>query len=152
MPTQAFWPGRESGVEEFQRAWVLLGDETGVSEKLVTDSISVMEVNQKPWDTLRLFLFFVVLFSLLVEMLLEGQDAQNLCQGGTDDSEMDPSFSWNLLAYFLYEAQYEYLSYECVIVRETLIQLNSFRYLSFLALLSLNYSFIYKGIIVLSRT
>lgn len=35
---------------------------------------------------------FVVLFSILVEMLLEGQDAQNLRQGGTDDSEMDPSF------------------------------------------------------------
>lgn len=37
-------------------------------------------------------LIFVVLFSILVEMLLEGQDAHNLHQGGTDDSEMDPSF------------------------------------------------------------
>lgn len=97
-------------------------------------------------------LIFVVLFSILVEMLLEGQDAQNLRQGDTDDSEMDPSFPWDLLAYFLYEAQYEYLSYGCVIVKETLTQLNSCRYLSFLLLWSLKYSFIYKGIIVLPRT
>lgn len=111
MPTQVFLPGRESGIEQFQRAWVLLGDETGVSEKLVTD-FHLHDRSDAMIHT-QTVLIFVVLFSILVEMLLEGQDAQNLCQGGTDESEMDPSFPWDLLAYFLYEAQYKYLSYGC---------------------------------------
>lgn len=92
MPTRAFWPARESGIEEFQRAWVLLGDETGVSEKLVTDFHLCDGSESDAMIHTHTVLIFVVLFSLLVEMLLEGQDAQNLCQGGTEDSEMDPSF------------------------------------------------------------
>lgn len=92
MPTWAFWPGRESGIEEFQRAWVLLGDETGVSENLVTDLHLRDGSESDAMIHSQTVLIFVVLFSLLVEMLLEGQDAQNLCQGGTEDNEMDPSF------------------------------------------------------------
>lgn len=98
-------PGRESGVEQFQRAWVLLGDETGVSEKPVTDFHLHDRSESDAMIHTQTVLIFVVLFSILVEMLLEGQDAQNLRQGGTDDSEMDPSFPGDLLAYFLCEAQ-----------------------------------------------